>query len=179
MPKTIVKVSGLRELEAALSELPKSVGKAVLRRVLAKAAAPIEATADRLAPSRDSGDSPKYYGGKVQVVDGRRRRVGGKLRRIGTGEALVQAGIRLTKSQARKARKAGKSTVEYYVGTRDPAAKFYEYGTANAPAQPFLRPAWDRHKGEALDIIKDELGREIETAAARVAKRRPKAKTGG
>lgn len=36
---------------------------------------------------------------------------------------------------------------------------FPEYGTSKMAAQPFMRPALDTKKDEALDILKDELGR--------------------
>lgn len=35
--------------------------------------------------------------------------------------------------------------------------KFHEFGTSREPARPFLSPAYERHKSEALDIIKNEL----------------------
>lgn len=35
--------------------------------------------------------------------------------------------------------------------------KFHEFGTSKEPAKPFLGPAYERHKSEALEIIKNEL----------------------
>lgn len=172
-----VKVEGLRELEAALSQLPKAVAKATLVRVLKKAAEPIREAAERAAPVRDPGAPDKYYGG-AKVGKGHTRPEGqrGKLRRTGTDKALWQAGTRLTRRQAGNARKEGKDFAEYYVGSRDPIARLLEYGTANAAPHPMIRPAWASNKDRALETIKEELGGEIAKSAQRLAKRAAKGK---
>lgn len=138
-----VKVEGFRELEASLSELPKATGKAVLRRVLKAAGEPIQSAAQANAP----------------VLTGQL-------------EISIVTGTKLTRRQARMAKLANKSTVEMHVGTKNQAAVPQEFGTVNAPAQPFLRPAWDANKEGTLDTIKSNLGAEIEKAAARLAKKR-------
>jgi HK97 gp10 family phage protein len=138
-----VKVEGFRELEASLSELPKATGKAVLRRVLKAAGEPIMSSAQQKAP----------------VLTGQL-------------ETSIVTSTRLSRRQARLARRVGKSTVEMHVGTKNEAAVPQEFGTARQGAQPFMRPAWDENKDQALDIIKSDLGSEIEKAAARLAKKR-------
>lgn len=51
----------------------------------------------------------------------------------------------------------------------DPEVAFYgpmvEYGTRYSTGQPFLRPAFDAHKGEAEDRVAQILGSRIERAA--------------
>jgi len=136
------KVEGLRELEAALADLPKATGKNVLKRVLLKAAKPIEDDAAANAPE-----------------------LSGRLRRD------VKTGTRLTRRQAAMNRKLGKSEVEVHVGVSDPAGVQNEFGNEHQRPQPFLRPAWDANSEGALETIKSELGTEIDKAAARVAKR--------
>lgn len=37
--------------------------------------------------------------------------------------------------------------------TRAPHANFVEFGTVNMPAEPFLRPAFDRNRGRLSDAI--------------------------
>lgn len=160
-----VRVEGLRELDRALGELPKATARNVLLRALGKAAEPMHSHAKSLAPVRDD-DRDVYFG-----PDGAR-----KLRRPGTTKHLVQAGTRLTPRQRSQARKEGKAFAEYYVGTRDRAARFPEFGTAEMPAQPFLRPAWDANKQRALDIFRTELGGEISKAANRLARRAARAR---
>jgi HK97 gp10 family phage protein len=158
MARATTKVEGLKDLEAALLGLGKSTGKSVLRRVLMAGGKPIQEVAEAKAPVRTDPDSVVTYNG-------------GKVRRAGTAKALVQIGTRLTRSQARLAKKAGKSTVEVHVGTRDPISRLQEHGTEDMPAHPFMRPAWDANKGEALEIIKDRLGDEIERARVRLVKK--------
>lgn len=136
------KIEGLRELEAALANLPRATGKNVLRRVLIKAAQPIETDA--------AANAPKLTG------------------RL---ERNVTTSGRLTKRQASMARKLGKSAVEVHVGVTDPAGVQDEFGNVNQEAQPFLRPAWDANKDGALRTIADELGAAVTKAAARQARK--------
>lgn len=142
-----VKVEGLRELEAALADLPRATGKNVLRRVLKKAAAPIESTAEALAPHL-----------------------------TGTLERNINMGSRLTRRQAQMVRKAdSKSSAEIHVGTADPAGIQTEFGNVNQAAEPWLRPAWDQNKQAALDMIASDLGEEIGRASARLARKAARA----
>lgn len=142
MARTTVQLEGFRELEAALAELPKATGKNVIKRALLNAAKPIEEAAAENAPA-----------------------LSGHLKRD------VSSGTRLTRRQAAQARRAGKSYQEVYVGVADPAGVQNEFGNEHQGPQPFLRPAWDANRDEALDRIKTELGQEIDRAAARLARK--------
>ena len=142
MARRSVRIEGLRELEAALADLPKVTGKNVLRRVLKKAAAPVASDAQANAPTF-----------------------------VGLLSRNVAASSRLTKRQAGIARKEGKSSAEIHVGVTDPAGVQNEFGNVHQQAQPFLRPAWDANKDQALRTIADDLGNEIAKAAARVARK--------
>lgn len=135
-------MEGLRELEAALAELPKATAKATLRRTLKKAAQPIADGAQGIAP-----------------------KLTGQLQRS------IIIGTRLTRRQAREARREGKHFAEIHVGTADPAGVPQEFGTFKENAQPFMRPSWDGNKDEALRIIGKELGNEIEKSAARLSRK--------
>ena len=154
MARTKVRLEGFRELEAALAQLPKATGKNVLKRTLLKAANPIEEGAAANAPS-----------------------LTGHLKRD------VSSGTRLTRRQAAQARRAGKSYQEVHVGVADPAGVQNEFGNEHQAPQPFLRPAWDANREDALGTIKTELGQEIDRAAARLARkaarRAAKAGSGG
>lgn len=144
--KVTVKMEGLRELDYALGELPKTTGKATLRRVLKKAAEPLRRHAEQLAP-----------------------RLSGAL------ATSIVVGTKLTRRQARIARKAPKSTVEMFVGPNNPAAVPQEFGTHDQRAQPYMRPAWDAEQNGVLVEISTELGGEIEKSAVRLAKKRARA----
>lgn len=146
MPR--VHVEGLRELDHALGELPKSMAKATLRRTGLKVLQPVADTMEALAP-----DDPATGGNDLRS-------------RIGVG-------TKLSPRQAKLNRKVeGKAFVEVYAGAGPlPQAHLQEFGTVNHPPQPFARPAWDQHKGGLLPAISKELWAEIQKSAARLAKR--------
>ncbi len=141
--RTTVRVEGLRSLDQALGQLSKSAGKAVLRRVAKKALVPFDKAWRERAP---------HLSGELEESGG-----------IGT---------KLTRRQARMNRKReDKSSVEVFAGPNNPAAVPQEFGTVDQRAQPFARPAWDETKDETLQIVKDELGGEIQRTAERAARR--------
>ena len=84
----------------------------------------------------------------------------------------ITTSTRLTKRQ--RSAQPKRSLVEVYVGSSS-IGTLVEFGTSDTPPQPFLRPAWDGNKEQALKIIKDEMGNEIAKAAARLAKKAARA----
>jgi len=167
-----VRVEGLSGLNAALGELSKSLAKGALRRTLVKAGQPIAQRARSLTPV-DSGQlrNSIAVSSKLGTTAGKAEFAAAM--RSGAGLAAATAALR----SARRTAAGDGSTAEVYVGAgRLPHAHMVEFGSINNTPQPFLRPAWDEKRGEALDIIKNELGGEIQRtaqrAAARAAKRR-------
>jgi len=142
MATRTVKVEGLRALDQALGELPKSTARAALQATLKKAAQPLKQAMKAKAPklTRDLEES---------IVDG----------------------TKLTRRQARMVKKDGKAFATRHVGSSNPAAIPQEFGTFKESAQPFARPAWAETQDEVLDVIKRELGNEITKAARRLAAR--------
>jgi HK97 gp10 family phage protein len=135
------KVEGLRELDKALMTMKQSTARGVVRRVLLKAAQPIADDMAERAP-RDSG----YLGDHIDT------------------------GVRLSRRQSKISPK--RSDVEVFAGaSRVVQATLQEFGTSDAPPQPFARPAWDAGKMQALADVKTGLATEIEKTAARAAKR--------
>lgn len=146
-------VPGLAELDHALGELPKATARNTLRRVGLKALAPFVEKVRSMAPvDADPESSPK--------------------RPPGTLRDSYIAGTKLNKSQAKTAKREGKSFAEVYAGTNDPAGVQTEFGNAHQSAQPHARPAWDATMQRVITIIGEELGTEIQKAAARLAKKR-------
>jgi HK97 gp10 family phage protein len=136
-----VQVLGLKELDAALGQLSPAAGKGVLRRVGRAALEPMDAAWRRNAPS--------LYHELEQSGD---------------------VGSNLSRSQRKSHDR--ESTVEVFAGPgTNPQAITQEFGTRFHPAQPFMRPAWDETKFKALDIVKDQLGVEIDKAAQRAARK--------
>lgn len=145
-------VIGLSDLDRALGELPKSTAKAVLRRTGLKALKPFVEKWQSMAPvDADPASTPN--------------------RPPGTYRDSIHAGTKLNRSQARTAKREGKSFVEVYAGTNDPAGVQTEFGNAHQAAQPAGRPAWDSTQTEVLEAVGAELFTEIEKAAARLARK--------
>lgn len=154
MTRVRVDFSGGRELQDALAQLPTLYRrKKAAREALLEGAAPIHAAAQANAPVRSGGPEKRF------TVGGGEPRV----RRRGALKLHVGIGTRLNRSQARLNR--DKMPVEVYVGTRDRAGDKQEFGTRFAAAQPWLRPAWDAFKMQALEIIKAALWRQISRQA--------------
>lgn len=148
MAKTTVKVEGLRELDRALGQLPKSTAKAVLRKVLRESAEPLAQTMRRLAPR----DEMHLY----ESID------------ISTKLSRRQRGLHKKETSP--------AFAEMFVGTNNPAGVQQEFGNERHPAQPFARPAWDSEKMNVLDGIGVRLWGEIEKAAQRLARKAAKGK---
>lgn len=147
-----VHIEGLRELEKALSELPRATGKNVLRRILRKRAEPLASDAQGKA-----ADDPDTPGTRIQF-------------RFGSKLTKRQAGIH------KKMFKDDKAAVEIFVGQEGsgPAPVQQEFGNVNHGPQPALRPAWDAGKDALVDGYADDLWTEIDKAAKRLAKKRAK-----
>jgi HK97 gp10 family phage protein len=167
--RATVRVDGLRELDAALGKLSKSTGRRTLLKVLTRAGEPMAEAARRMAPDDPETGSPDL---KTSIA------VSPKLRNP-TGKAEYAAVMRAGGSKgeavaALRGAKAQDSFAEVHVGPGRGGAHgvLQEFGTTHHAPQPFMRPAWDQHKGEALEIIKRDLGDEIEKAARRAAARK-------
>lgn len=139
----IVKIEGLKELDAALGELPKATAKNVLKRVLMDAG---EITAQAMRAGAPVDEHHLYEG--------------------------IDVGTKLTPRQAGMHKEeGGKAFQEVFVGTANPAGVQQEFGNSRHPPQPFARAGWDSTKGEVLERISNNLWAEISKAAARAARK--------
>lgn len=171
MKPVSIKVEGLKEMDAALGELSKATARATLRRVLKRAGQPIADRASDLAPDDPSTGSPDLHT-SIIVSPTIKNEVGksafASVMKSGGSVGEARAALR----DARRASGEG-SFAEMFVGPD--AKQFYahlqEFGTVNHAPQPFMRPAFEEKKGEALDIIKRDLGAEIAKSAARARAR--------
>lgn len=146
--KTTLLLDGLKELEAAMMELPKTTNKRLATRVLKKAGQVIADAATLLVPV-GLGDKNGHH---LKDVIG------------------VSAG--LNKNQRRKSKK--ESAVEMHVGPQYSAdiqrariGHLVEFGTAKSAARPYMRPAFDAKARAAFDIIKDGLSEAVQKAVKR------------
>jgi len=153
---TTVRVDGLREVDAALSELPRATGKAVLRRVAMDALKPMAEEARRMAP-----DDPSTNGRdlKNSIAVGRGKKTKAKF----TGGKGFRSEAQAIEMHMGPAGSGGRGA--------PPQGLFQEFGTVNHPPQPFMRPAWDAGKDRMLEEIKDKLWAEISKASKRLARK--------
>lgn len=135
-----VKVEGLDELEKQLGALDKKIRKKFLRQALRAAAKPIRDEAARLAPRRTS-EPPRTSGKPLH-------------RSMVIRSAGKQPGSDITLQVA-----PGKGASH---------GLLQEFGTVHHPAQPFLRPAFDNKRDEAVRAFRESLGKNIEQEAARL-----------
>ena len=141
----LVTVKGLAETAAALDEFSKATSANILRRVLIAAGQPIAETARALAP-------------------------------VKTGQLVLS--ISVVPAQPSKMTRSGRgqydkqSQVEVLVEAGPVVQSItQEFGTSINPAHPFMRPAWESQRYNALAIVAKQLGEEIEKARARAARK--------
>ncbi len=153
-----MRVRGLRELDRALAELPKATARNVLKRTARTALEPMRALAEAKAPVL-SGDL------QVSIVLSEKRT---RRARKGRPRAIRRAdgsfrGVAQTNYAVALGPASGKGVLNY--------AALEEFGSANNPPQPFMRPAWDSEKQSSLDRVIEELRSEISRAAERARRR--------
>ena len=141
MAREFFKVEGLKDLDAALKELPKSTSRGILRRTLTKEAQPIAVAGEALAP-----------------------KLTGKLAKSYT------VGTKLSRRQKRMHKKESDVEV-FVGPTPHAKSVQTEFGNAHHAAHPHLRPAWDSNWRRVLDGIRNTLANEIEKTRARIARK--------
>lgn len=181
--KTTVKVEGLRELDAALGELPKATARNTLLRVLRKAGKPIADRASELAPDDPATGAPDLHT-SIKVSASLKNKVGSRefaeVMSAGGSKAEAVSALRA----ARRAAAGQGSFAEVYVGPESSSKKnaikaiVQEFGSVKQAPQPYMRPAWAEHQNTVLEIVKRDLGDEIEKAAKRLARRAAKKAAG-
>lgn len=163
--KSTIKIEGLRELEAALSQFTKATQRRVLERVLKKAAKPIEAAAKQAAPV-DTGELKRSIKTTVLRTNAGKAAFAEAMR----GGASRKEAARAAREANRAAKGQGASAV-VRVQAKARHAIFAEFGTVKMAAQPFMGPAFRSKSSTSLASIRDDLKAEIATTAARIAKR--------
>lgn len=166
MPKQTFQIEGLKDLENALKELPKATAKNTIRRALIAAAKPIndEATA-RIRVRRVT---PQIVNSKIKFSSGDagKRAFAEALSR---GASRAEAGEAAHEANAAEGGEGADITSGVMaIGPTKRAFYGFEFGTIHLAPRPFMRPAWDGHKMEALEIIQTELKNQIEKARRRI-----------
>lgn len=140
-----VSTEGFRELSAALADLGKVTARNASRRALKTVAEQIADHAREAAPYERFRQS-------------------------------IAVSTRLNRPQTVKQRQedrqgGGKGFVRLFAGSTSTIAHLWEYGSVLHGPKPFMRPAWDAEKHQAVPKIRDALREEIDKAAQRAARK--------
>lgn len=141
MAKIDIKVTGLRQLERNLKQLPIKIAGNVLRQTVNAAATPMLKAAREKAP-----DDPR-------TKDDLKRGLT-KGSRLDRNKFQASAGVRIK----------SKSPARFYWHLQ-------EFGASHHAAQPFLRPAFDEKARESIRVFKKQMGQRIEKEARKLPKR--------
>lgn len=157
-----IKLHGLAELKKTFADLPSVLGEKVLRAGLRAAAKPIRDHASENAPVLKEPD-PRRKAGTVKknIV----------VRRSKQEKYGVYVGVKALKARQITAfkKKNGKSA-------NNPDDPFYwifsEFGTSKMPAAPFLRPAFESKKFEAVQKFEEYAKKRVVKEAEKLAKQK-------
>ena len=148
-------ITGLRELDGLLKQLPRAMSNTVMRNALKKAGEPTRAAGEANAPVEAGGLKES-----------------------------IQLSAQLNRNQ-RRGRPRIKEGAEIFIGSTSPLGHLVEFGTAERyrksggstgvmPAKAFMTQAWDATKDGALEILRKELWAELAKAVKRLRKRAEK-----
>lgn len=144
-----MEVKGLSELNKALKELPDRIAKNVLRGAVNAGAAVIRQEAKANAPVY-TGDVAQGHPPpgtlKKAISQAQARKLSNQV------QQTVHVGVRQGKS-AKKTKKGALLDAYYWW--------FVENGTSKMAARPFLRPAFEGKKTEAVKAIEEYLAKRI------------------
>ena len=143
-----IEITGLSELEKALEAFPDRIAKNILSGAIRAGAVVMQQEARKLAP-KSVQEHPMGRKGKKVIVQ--------------PGNLRKNIKVRLAPRKSRDV------PIEYwvYVSTKAWYWRFPEFGTKKMSAKPFMRPAFNSRKQEALDRIKEYLAARIEKEAAK------------
>lgn len=154
-----VRIEGLRELTRALNELPDRVAKNGLRAAVYAAARVIRTEARQRAPVAERPmrpNQPKPGTLRRAIIMKHLREQSGRHRQ--TFAITVRRG----KKYRNQGKKKNLSQDAWYW-------HFIEFGTTKMAARPFLRPALESKRLQAVSAIKNKLLERIQLEARRLA----------
>lgn len=151
-------VKGLAELSAALKKLPDRIARNALRQSVSQGAAVIRAEAKVRAPR-----APRVLGKQHTPPGTLRRAIVTKhdVKRSNLTSQTYVVTVRSGKRYRNQGKKKNLSQDAYYW-------RWVEFGTVKMAAQPFLRPAFETKKSEAVNRIAKVLGDRIVEEAAKL-----------
>lgn len=155
-----IQITGLADLEKRLLDFPDKLARNVLRGAIRAGAVVIQKEARELVPV---SEKPHYLYSKRTAI---MKRMGHHYKASLIQPGSLKKGIKV-KIAPRKSRT---QPVEYWVYVSKALWywKFIEFGTSKMSAKPFMRPAFDKMKGEALERIREYLAKRIDREAAKL-----------
>ena len=150
-----VEVHGLKELSAALRQLPQKLERRVLNGGLMTGGRVIEKDAKTRVKVRTGATRRNIRARPGKPVDGHTATVIVGVRQLGRKQ--------IAKLKAKGGRAALLAQDPYWW-------RYQEFGTSKMPASPFLRPAFEAKKVQAAFTIKEALKARIEKEAAKLRK---------
>lgn len=135
-----VKLTGFKELEAALLKLPIELAKIAEADALREGMKPVRAAAKRFSKAtKDTGLLEKSIGLNVRRVRRKMQYTNRYTARVGAQGGHRKEVIRRVKGET----KGGITKVTFRKEIADPSkyAHLVELGTSHSPAKPFIRPA--------------------------------------
>lgn len=155
-----VQLHGLEELKKTLNDLPLALGEKVLRGSLRSAANVIRNEARNNAPVLKK-DVPHRKPGTVRDAIVVRR---SKQDKYGVYVSVKPLGKSKIKSFKQSGGKSNQNPDDpfYWV--------FKEFGTSSQPADPFMRPAFESKKMDALGVVQSKMKSRLQSEAKKLAR---------
>ena len=154
-----IKVHGLQELSQTLMKLPAELEKRVIMGALRAAGQTIRKEAMARAPILQEPDPRRRAGTLRKSISVRRVK----------GKVAVYVGVFGLSGKRMAAFKAGGGTK----GANNPDDPYYwkwvEYGTKKMAARPFLRPAFEAKKFEAIRLFEAYMKKRLDKEVRKVA----------
>ena len=154
-----IKVHGLQELSQTLMKLPAELEKRVIMGALRAAGQTIRKEAMARAPILQEPDPRRRAGTLLKSISVRRVK----------GKVAVYVGVFGLSGKRMAAFKAGGGTK----GANNPDDPYYwkwvEYGTKKMAARPFLRPAFEAKKFEAIRLFEAYMKKRLDKEVRKVA----------
>lgn len=144
-----ITITGLADLEKRLLDFPDKIARNILAGAIRAGAVVIQNEARSRAPA---SDKPHKLGKGSRAV-------------------IINPGSLKKAIKVRSApRKSKQMPITYwvYVSKNNWYWKFVEFGTSKMPSQPFMRPAFDEKKNDAVEKIREYLAARIEKEASKI-----------
>ena len=166
MTEQTIQLTGFTELAAALRELPQRVAKNALRAAVNAGASVIKKQVVQNAPEDTGLLKKEIYQKQIREKSGDFRQT------YFVGVRTYKMKYANTRANRRKSRvtQAGESLKTYDIN-----AAFYwryvEFGTSKMTAKPFIRPAFEAKKEDAVEAIRTKLDERIQKYARELHKK--------